>query len=255
MMRLEDQIREYVENQVARAATITRYRQPLVGYVSAGDSRFRELRHLVSPNHRHPRDLLPSARSVVSFFVPVDTAIVRANRRGGDQVASEWPLAYVETNDLIDSIAKGLIADLAAVGIAAAAEPATHNWDPVAMVSWWSHKSVAVIAGLGSFGLHHMVITDSGCAGRFGSIVLGADLEPAYERAGVSPARCRYLLDGGCRACVARCPVGALTEDGLDKRRCYERCLEVAEQHQGLGLVEVCGKCATGPCALRSGVT
>jgi len=255
MTRLEDLIREYVEDRVAQAATVTRYRQPLVGYVSARDSRFQELRHLVSPSHRLPRDLLAAARSVVSFFVPFDSAVVRSNRRGGDQVAPEWPLAYVETNDLIDSIAQGLIAELAAVGVAAVAEQATHNWDPVAMVSRWSHKSVAVIAGLGSFGLHHMVITDLGSAGRFGSLVVDADLTQTSAGTEGSKTRCRYQLDGSCAVCTARCPVGALTKEGLDKDRCYARCLQVAEQHQELGLVEVCGKCATGPCALGSAVT
>ncbi len=55
-------------------------------------------------------------------------------------------------------------------------------------------------------------------------------------------------------ACVARCPVGALTEDGLDKRRCYERLLQVADGFRDLGVVDVCGKCATGPCAFESAV-
>jgi hypothetical protein len=33
-------------------------------------------------------------------------------------------------------------------------DPATYNFDPQTLVSRWSHKSVAVIAGLGSFGHH-----------------------------------------------------------------------------------------------------
>ncbi len=39
------------------------------------------------------------------------------------------------------------------------------------MACAWSHKSAAAIAGLGSFGLHRMLITDAGCAGRCGSLL------------------------------------------------------------------------------------
>jgi epoxyqueuosine reductase QueG len=223
-----------------------------VGFASAADPRFQYLKHTASPDHKLPQDLLPTTQSVVSFFVPFDPQVVRANRRDGDVVSPEWVRAYVETNDLIDSIARGLIAELSTLGVSSAAEQATHNWNPETMTSWWSHKSVGVIAGLGNFGLHHMVITDAGCAGRFGSIVLDTSLEPTASSGMVEEKRCRYHLDGSCAACVARCPAGALTEEGLDKDICYERCLQVASQYKEFGLVEVCGKCATGPCALGS---
>jgi epoxyqueuosine reductase QueG len=108
---------------------------------------------------------------------------------------------------------------------------------------------VAAIAGLGSFGLHHMLITDAGCAGRFGSLVVDAALEPTAEAGASTGERCRYLRDGGCRVCVERCPAGALTEAGLDKQRCYAWLLQVAERFREVGLADVCGKCATGPCA------
>jgi epoxyqueuosine reductase QueG len=99
-----------------------------------------------------------------------------------------------------------------------------------------------------------MLITDAGCAGRFGSLVLDAALEPTSVPGTLARDRCRYFHDGKCMACVARCPVGALTEDGLDKRRCYERLLQVADGFRDLGVVDACGKCATGPCAFESAV-
>jgi epoxyqueuosine reductase len=245
---LETFVAEFVRRVVAEAGTPTPYREPLVGFAGAADPRFLELRAIAEPTHLLPEDLLPGARSVISFFVPFGAEVVRANRRGGERVAREWALAYVETNALINRIAGGLSAALAERGVRAAAEPATHNWDPETLVSRWSHKSVAAIAGLGSFGLHHMLITDAGCAGRFGSLVVDAVLEPA-SRPGRE--RCLYLHDGSCRVCVERCPVGALTEGGLDKQRCYARLLGVADRFGDLGLADVCGKCSVGPCALE----
>lgn len=249
-MALAELITETVQRLVRDAATATGYRMPLIGFASAENPRFLELRQVASPDHWLPADLLPGARSVVSFFLPFAPWVVEANARHREQVAREWALAYVETNALIGRISTHLIETLAERGIRAAAEPATHNFDPIALTSRWSHKSVAVIAGLGSFGLHQMVITDAGCAGRFGSLVLDAKVAPSDA---VPKERCLYFRDGSCLECVLRCPVGALgVHEPLDKQRCYQRLLEVAGIYEDLGLVDVCGKCVIGPCALEA---
>jgi epoxyqueuosine reductase len=241
-----------IRHLVSGADAATGYREPLVGFAAADDPRFAELQHVAEPSHLLPGDLLPGARAVVSFFLPFAPAVVEANAREREQVARAWAVAYVETNALIGHITAHLIEALGRRGVRAAAEPATHNFDPVSLVSRWSHKSVAVIAGLGSFGLHQMVITDAGCAGRFGSLVLDASLPiaPAPTR-----ERCLYFHDGSCLECVLRCPVHALEASALlDKQRCYQRLLDVARQHEDLGLADVCGKCAIGPCSLTSAV-
>ena len=41
---------------------------------------------------------------------------------------------------------------------------------------------------------------------------------------------------------------------GPDKHRYYERLLQVADRFHQLGLADVCGKCATGPCASEPAV-
>ncbi len=249
---LVDFITTTIHALVAGADTTTEYREPLVGFAAADDPRFAELRRVAEPSHLLPTDLLPGARSVVSFFLPFAPWVVEANARQREQVAREWAVAYVETNALIGRITAHLIEALAGRGVRAAAEPATHNFDPVSLISRWSHKSVAVIAGLGSFGLHQMVITDAGCAGRFGSLVLDAELliEPVAPR-----QRCLYFHDGSCLECVLRCPIHALdANEPLDKQACYRRLLTVAEEYRDLGLADVCGKCAIGPFSFQSAV-
>jgi epoxyqueuosine reductase QueG len=245
-------ITETVQHEVAEASNITDYREPLVAFVEADDPRFADLRRVAQPTHMMPDDLLPGARSVISFFLPFDYWVVEANAQDREEVAREWAEAYVETNHLIERITKHLIESLADQGILAAAEPPTHNFDPISLVSHWPHKSIAVIAGLGSFGLHHMVITDSGCAGRFGSVVIDADLP-------ISPAKpkeqCLYFHDGSCLECILRCPVGALDEyDPIDRQRCNRRLRSVAKRYEHLDLVEVCGKYAIGPCSFELAV-
>ncbi len=243
-----------IQHQAATTDTTTKYREPLVAFVAADDPGFSDLNSVAEPTHLMPRDLLPGARSVLSFFLPFASWVVKANARQKEMVAREWATAYVETNALIGRITTHLIQCLAERDIRAAAEPATHNFDPITLISRWSHKSVAVIAGLGSFGLHQMVITDAGCAGRFGSLVIDADLPispPAEHK-----ERCLYFHDGSCEVCVLRCPVTALdTNNSIDKQRCYQQCLSTAKNYRNLGLTDVCGKCAIGPCSFKSAVS
>jgi epoxyqueuosine reductase QueG len=249
---LSDLITDTIRRLVSEADTTTEYRQPLVGFASAADPRFRELQQVVHPSHALPDDLLPGAQSVVSLFLPFAPWVVEANARHSEEVAEEWAVAYVETNRLIDHITDDLIRTLVELGVRAAAEPATHNFDPETLVSHWAHKSVAVIAGVGSFGLHQMVITDAGCAGRFGSLVLDAALPvPPFE----ARERCLYFVDGSCLECVTRCPVEALDPNQpLDKQTCWHRCQYMAKVFEPLGRAGVCGKCAIGPCSLESSV-
>ncbi|MHB8764942.1 MAG: epoxyqueuosine reductase [Deferrisomatales bacterium] len=244
---LAEFIRDLIADRVARAQARTPFRRPLVGFADAADPLWPRLRELAEPTHRLPADLLPGARTVVAFFVPFGEAVVAANREA-EGTAPEWAAAYRETNDLINRLARELTSALAERGVGAAAQPSTHNWDPATLVSGWSHKSAAAIAGLGTFGLHRMLITDLGSAGRFGSVVIDAAVEPTPRPEG---ERCLYFARGTCGACARACPVGALATapagaPNLDKFRCYGQLLRVEAE---LG-ADACGKCAVGPCAL-----
>ncbi len=240
-------LREFVAARVVGARTRTPFRPPLVGFADAADPWWLRLREVAEPTHRLPGDLLPGARTVVAFFVPFGEAVVKANR-ASPGTAPEWALAYRETNDWINDTARALIAALAERGVRAAAQPSTHNWDPKTLVSPWSHKSAAAIAGLGTFGLHRMLITEAGSAGRLGSVVIDAGLEPTPRP---TAERCLYFARGTCGACARACPTAALTAgavgtSNLDKFRCYGQLLRVEAE---LG-ADACGKCAVGPCAL-----
>jgi epoxyqueuosine reductase len=251
-MDLSELIIETIHRETAQAQGATAYRTPLVGFASAADPRFREIQRIVEPTHYLPEEMLPGARTVVAFFLPFAAWVVEANAVERHRVAGEWRVAYLETNALIQRIADRLIAVLTERGVRAAAAPATHNYDPRDLIARWSHKSVAFIAGLGSFGLHRMLITDAGCAGRFGSVVTDADIAfttpPARER-------CLYFHDGSCWECITRCPVDALGMDGaIDKQRCNHRLVGLAKGFGREELADACGKCAIGPCSLGSAV-
>ena len=131
MRALEAELIGMIREAVAAAAvaavadTVTQYREPLVGFARADDARFRYLREEVSPIHLMPEEMVPGARTVLSYFLPFAPRVVEANARERKTVAIEWMQAYIETNALIGRISAQIVDALAERGIAAAAEPAT----------------------------------------------------------------------------------------------------------------------------------
>lgn len=248
---LIDTIQTVVE-EAGRQATITSaWKTPLVGFADAGDSRFGELKRAVRPSHSLPEDLLPGARTVITYFLPFDPAIARSNHRG-DFASEKWALTYIETNRLIGGLNERIHHLLGHEGFLCTRLPATHNFDEEQLMSDWSHKHVANISGIGSFGHHHMLITDKGCCGRLGSVITDAVIvsTPRTEK-----ERCLFKYDGSCRKCDKRCPTEALGDEPFRRHDCYDRLLENARLHERFGLADVCGKCAAiVPCSFADPV-
>ena len=238
---------------VGNADSITKYRRPLVSFSNIRKQDLGYLKRNVNPVHKLPTALIIDAVTIVSFFIPFSEEIVNANRLCS-AIAEEWAIAYAETNALIDQISRNLVMKLHEMGVKAAWEPPTHNFDKTTLTSKWSHKSMAKITCLGSFGLHQMIITDAGCAGRLGSLVINAAIISPPKK---DTERCFYHIDGTCRMCIDSCPVGALTIDGFNKKKCWQYILEIDRSFSYLydkyklkEPFDVCGKCATGPCAI-----
>ncbi|MHB8076068.1 MAG: 4Fe-4S binding protein [Desulfosporosinus fructosivorans] len=248
MLNLAERVIELINHQTEKANTHTQYRKPLVGFASAHDPLFDQMKEIIGPHHLHPTELLTDAQTVISFFLPFAKTIITANRESPG-IAREWAVAYLETNTLIATISSTLKRELSAQGINVVTQPATHNFNEQDLTARWSNKSVGFVAGLGTFGINHMLITPSGCGGRFGSTVISAVIPPTPRP---TQENCLYLRNSKCQFCVTNCPTGALTIKGLDKHRCYAQLLEVDKQFPDLGLCDVCGKCAVGPCAYRN---
>jgi epoxyqueuosine reductase QueG len=236
----------FVEDARKSAAFRTRWQKPLTAFADARDPLFGHLREWVSPDHAMPHDLLPGAGSVTAYFLPFERDIPRSNSKSG-RASKQWAIAYVETNALITSLNAHLTRVLRSRGLSTAEIPPTHNFDLKRLVSHWSHRHVAWIAGLGTFGVHRMLITEKGCCGRLGSLVISGECEPTgrpgYEF-------CLQKHGRACLACVKKCPSGALHEHSFDRRLCYSILLENARVHEKTGLADVCGKClSTVPCS------
>jgi epoxyqueuosine reductase QueG len=230
----------------------TNWGVPLIRFADAADPLFDQLKIAVSPTHAVPQDLLADAGTVISFFLPFPKSVASTNIKERLS-SSQWALSYIETNELIQQLSGHLTGLFTGEGEQVVTIPATHNWIEDTLVSNWSHRHVAFIAGLGRFGLNNMLITDKGCCGRIGSLittaVIEADTRPVRES-------CLYKYDGSCKKCVVKCVGDALFEDSFDRFKCYDQLLKNVEQHKAVGYADVCGKClAAVPCSHINPVT
>jgi epoxyqueuosine reductase len=255
-----EELRELVSRLVKEGSgespTEGLWREPLL--VSAMvDDRFLELRQMAAPDHLMPWELLPGARSLIVFFLPFRLELARENRFG-QEPARSWGVAYVETNSRIARVSQEISAFLERQGYGCAVTPPTHNFDPVRLVSRWSHKHLGFLAGLGRFGHNSQLITPRGCTGRLGSLVTQADL--GDHPLDLGKEACLHKAGQPCLKCVDRCPVGALGHGGLDRQTCWARLRQNRESALSLaGLPEtthVCGKCVVMvPCSFHDPVS
>lgn len=248
ILKLKNKIESIIISATSNPGTETQYREPLIGFASVDDPIFNEMKIVIGPHQLSPLEIFPDAKTVVSFFLPFEKELVKLNWKSPGPV-KEWIQAKGETDHFIEKINEELKAELAKDGISAVVPEIVFDYQNKGFNVSWSHKSAAYAAGLGTFGVHHMLITKAGCAGRFGTLLISAEI-PSSPRS--NEEFCRYKKGSKCLVCVDRCPAGALTAGGLDKEKCYRLLQENAKVFPELNNQYACGKCVTGPCALRS---
>lgn len=220
------------------------YEEPLVAIASAQDPLFAELKKpdVISPEHFMPEDWLPGAKSIISYFLPFSERVRVSNRATIDLPSTEWIYGRFEGEKFNNAVRTFLISELEKLGAHAIAPQIDPRFAVKGCASRWSERHIAYIAGLGTFNLSKSMITEKGCAGRFGSVVTDLELPPTAR-----PYTGLYDYCNDCGACIPRCPVDAITlEGGKSHPPCKvfnDEMLEKFKPRYG------CGKCQTGvPC-------
>ncbi len=240
---------------------------PLIDVADGDDPLFERYRSLVGPHHLTPRDILartakqqdastPATVRVLCWALPIAEATKRSNAVMRTEPSWRWAHTrhYGEVfNNQLRSMVERYINDRG--GHAVAPATSTH-FTLVREVSHapssnWSERHALYAAGLGTFGLCDSFITPIGKAMRCGTVVTDLPLPVTPRLHASHTAACIYLSRGGCGDCIARCPAGAISRSGHDKRACERYLEETLRPIRNAYSVTMagCGLCQTGvPC-------
>ncbi|MBN2206073.1 MAG: hypothetical protein JW742_01595 [Candidatus Aminicenantes bacterium] len=246
---LAEIIRDAAENRSPDGADGPLFGPPAVGVVDGDDPLFEAFAEAVDSRHLRPRAFLErhaprgsdlTCVRVVAWALPYAENIRRSNRRG-DWPSSLYSLARNLGGALCLEAGRRMARALEAVGGAALSPALTGDADAfrsptTVFSSTWSERHVAYAAGLGVFGLNGGLITRLGIHVRLGSLVTNLPV-PCAAGPPRGGHRAPCLADGGasCGLCIGRCPVGAVSRDGLDKAKCNGRRKAVQSRAQTAG--------------------
>lgn len=258
-MDKKDTIKEKLINELTACLDeqpVSYWQDPLLGFADANHPYVQGLRKTVHPLHQMPCDVLEDATVVIVYFLPFAKSVPMGNSKGLIS-SEEWAAAYETTNALFPVINRRLSELIEGEGFKARPAPEGSVFYRDEIISRWSFRHLAYAAGLGTFGLNNMLITEKGCAGRLNGLVSDIPAKPGLP---LKEEACLYKRNGSCGLCVKKCPSEALSTEGFDRKLCYEMCLENAAIYRSFGSSysseddpdpgsEVCGKCLCGcPC-------
>jgi epoxyqueuosine reductase len=199
--------------------------------------------------------------TVISWILPQTERTKADNRKESKFPAERWARARVFGEEANSKLRQHVVAVLKAAGHQAVAPMGSPFWerkdsDRFVISSTWSERHAAFASGLGTFGLCDGLITPRGKAMRCGSVVAHIQIPPTPRPYEKHQAYCLFYAEGTCGKCIDRCPVGAISKEGHDKRKCRDYLHPRTDEYiqtkfgfKGYG----CGLCQTAvPCESRN---
>ncbi len=226
-----------LKNQIKRK--VRSLGAPLVGFTNV--ERYREY-YPDSPTVFHPDRIWPEAKSVIVFAVPMPLPMLETTP------SINYQELYTTSNIMLDRIAYDLVLFLTGKGYPAIWAPRDGYADLKYLIdnamSSFSHVFAGYLAGLGTIGWNHMLLTrEYGPRIRLVSVLTTAELPPDQV---MQKDLCLH-----CDFCREFCPAKALKGDGkapfaqMDMNRCTVRHQELKEA--GNWPCGICGKvCPVG---------
>ncbi|MDR1137433.1 MAG: 4Fe-4S binding protein [Synergistaceae bacterium] len=228
---------------------------PIVGVASANDGYFTTFKQksVIGEHFLTPAEWLQGARSVISFFFPKTARVKDSCASPGKWPSAEWLHARIEGQMFIRETMKAVKNAIESEGYKAVVPSqdrrffsvltnAKDKFPEVTFSSSWSERHVAFVCGLGTFGLSKGLITKSGVAGRFGSVVTSLDISPTPREYNATYGWCSM-----CGACARNCPSDAISiEAGKNHFPCSAFLDETKKRYAPR---YGCGKCQVNvPC-------
>ncbi len=211
---------------------------PLIGVAKGDDPIFEKFKEVVGPEHFTPVELWracgqddesPSNLRILSIVFPY---VDRIKEESKDFIvvsrvklpADIYSLGRNYANEFKKETCRQSInffKDNGYNAVAAMVSEVFSIYTKGDFYSNWSERHIAYAAGLGTFSITDAMITEVGCNVRFTSVVTDAPLEITPRKSDDIHANCLYYVNSSCLKCAENCPVGAITEDGHDKNKCW----------------------------------
>jgi ferredoxin len=262
-----DFINHSEENTLQNQGNDPAFESPLVGFASGADPLWESYKKYVGPFHWTPLEIFDRTfpgsgiaaqdLTVISWVLPQTAATKADNRKETFYPAERWARARIFGEEVNVKLRKHVMEVLQKEGYKALAPQLSSEWSRkdsprYVYASTWSERHAAYAVGLGTFGLCDGLITPIGKAVRVGSVIANIQIRPTPRPYVDHHAYCLFYTQGLCGKCIPRCPVGALSESGHDKKKCRGHIRPVTENYvkanfgfEGYG----CGLCQTAvPC-------
>ncbi len=264
---IEDFLHTSPENSLKNASGEPAWEEALVGFSSGADPLYQEFKEVVGPFHFLPEEIYqltypqtpsaPEELTVIAWVLPQREATKADNRAENFYPSERWVRARFPGEDFNVLLRKHVVEELGRHGIPAVAPVLSPEWKMVdsprfGLSSRWSERHAAFASGLGTFGLCDGLITSKGKAHRVGTVVARLRIPPTPRPYHSHREYCLYFQDQSCMVCAERCPVGAISEQGHDKKICWAHaggtCGDYVKKNFGFNGYG-CGLCQTAvPC-------
>jgi len=271
-MSKEQAIRDEIARFVREGAANRRkedggsyYEEPLVAFASPDDLLFEEYKRIIGEFHMTPREVFEGTfgagslqkGTVVCWVLPIAKDTRMSNRKEDRFPSRLWAHTRDFGEKCNNELRKDVVSFIEGLGgraVAPMLSPAFKIlWDsPAGIASNWSERHACYAAGLGTFSLSDGFITPRGIAHRVGTVVTDQVLTPDKRSYTDHRSNCLQFRGVECGVCIKRCPTGAISETGHDKKKClqyvYQTALGAVRETYGVE-ISGCGLCQTAvPC-------